>query len=326
MNCQVSIDFLTFTDKLIDNPREMISTYLGMSPDLFEDPGFGLLAYRRSLYFGGIYVLYDGDNGSDDTLNTMTGCCVSMSGDGCRSYDEFSNHACAWYDLFWMIRENDCNVSRIDVACDDFDGLLDMDLIISFTRRNDIRSRMMKRQIVESLNGKDHAGSTVYIGSPSSETRVRIYDKKAEQELSDIEHWVRCELVLRGQNALAFVSMACDHDIGELCSMVLNDKLAFIYRDDSNISRCSVAEWWSEFVGNIASVHLITSVKVKPNLERCAEWFRLQVAPSFAMLWDTFGMDLLSDILHDGRERLSDQQSALVEEFRKVQQERKKAV
>jgi hypothetical protein len=55
-----------------------------------------------------------------------------------------------------------------------------------------------KRTFYENSDG----GSTVYIGAPSSEVRMRIYDKYAEREYSDA--YARCwrvELQLRGEKA-----------------------------------------------------------------------------------------------------------------------------
>ena len=90
----------------------------------------------------------------------------------------------------------------------------------------------------------------MYIGAPSSEFRVRIYDKALEQGVEG--HWIRVELVMRSANANAFVEdMTNSENVGKLAAQVINDKFSFIERDDSNISRCTVCDWWQNFVDEL---------------------------------------------------------------------------
>ena len=42
--------------------------------------------------------------------------------------------------------------------------------------------------------------------------------------------------------------------LGKLAAQVMNDKLSFIERDDSNITRCSVCSWWQNFVEELESI------------------------------------------------------------------------
>ena len=47
--------------------------------------------------------------------------------------------------------------------------------------------------------------------------------------------WIRVEMVLRGDHANAFVAQLTVSDtVGKLAAQVLNDKLAFIERDDKS--------------------------------------------------------------------------------------------
>ena len=163
--------------------------------------------------FNGIKVLYQPRENMD--FQSM-GVCVSMSGTGCRTFenhtkmllddahDEQGTGYTAFPNLFQIICANNCNVSRIDIACDDHDGALNMDDIVESVMNNDVCTRMQKRQVVLSYDGVDKDGTTVYFGAPSSDFRVRIYDKAKEQG-DLVSHWVRVELVFKGKNALAFV-------------------------------------------------------------------------------------------------------------------------
>ena len=268
MNAKVNvlIDWITFTVKNETDPRAVISKYLAIDIRMFQDLGYGINFYSQCLEFNGIMVLY----APVENVANMSGVSVSMSGTGCRTFEQFSKlrlDGCtdsqgmvnlAFPQLFQLIHTNDCNVSRIDIACDDHSGLLDMDDIAEAVKPLDksqlrrFRSRLSKVTRNDSAEGDQDTGTTIYIGAPSSDLRFRIYDKAKEQgDFSN--HWVRLEMVLRGKNSMGFVEnfVNCE-SLGVLASGILNDKIQFIDRDDVNISRCSVSGWWLEFVDAVS--------------------------------------------------------------------------
>ena len=318
MKCEVLIDWLTFSVKDAEDPRQVIKDWLGMDPDLFEDPGYGLLGYDKCLVFGKIVVCYVPRQ--NDHFQNM-GICVSMSGDGCRTFETTSKLSSGAESPFAKLFENlsihylTTNVSRVDIACDDRGGVLNMDDVIQKTWANDINSRMTKRQVVMALDGKDRSGATVYIGSPSSDFRVRIYDKALEEELPD-EHWIRVELVLRGAHAKSFVDLVVNYAaVGQLAAEVLNDKLSFIERDDSNISRCSICSWWSEFVASLEAVRLVSRKVVQHTVYEIDAWIMHQISPSLGIIVKTLGYDHLFELIRQAAPRLTDKQLALIRDF-----------
>lgn len=323
MTCEVLIDWLTFSVKNAEDPRQVITDWLGMDPDLFQDPGFGLLSFEKDLSFGDIHVLYQPRQ--NDPFNA-SGVCVSMSGNGCRTFETMSElssgEGSPFLKLFEQISINHLvtNVSRIDIACDDHSGALNMTDVIEKTQANDINSRMSKRQVVTAYNGKERSGSTVYIGSPSSDFRIRIYDKALEQGLLD-QHWVRVELVLRGEHAKNFVDLVVNYaEIGKLAAEILNDKLAFIDRDDSNISRCTVCFWWADFVQELGSVHLVSRKVVEHVVSRIDAWIQHQIGPSLSILSSTLGVEHVYDVIRASASRLSAKQLALIEDFNRMRE------
>lgn len=315
MKCQVLVDWLTFSVKS-DNVNQVIEEYLGMDPGLFQDTGYGLLGYQKCKAFNDIVVCYEGRE--NDYFHDM-GVCISMSGNGCRTFETMSRlpdqtETGAFPVLFDKLAGNHAvNVSRIDIACDDREGHLDMEKIIEKTYSNDINSRMAKRQVVVSLDGTQRDGSTVYIGSPSSDFRLRIYDKALEQGESG--HWVRVEMVMRSKNATGFVDQVVNSSVGELAARVLNDKFSFIERDDSNITRCTVCDWWSSFVDDLESVRLFARQVVKHAVEQIASWVDSQVAPSLSIIARSLGWDYLIDLIHRGQRRTTDKQESIVLDY-----------
>ena len=323
MKCEVLIDWLVFSVKK-DDPSEVIREYLGLAPALFQDTGYSLLGYNKVLRFSDICVCYEP---RENKHFQNMGICVSMSGNGCRAFETMSKlgakdkqgtQSVAFPALFQLLTADEtANVSRIDIACDDREGYLNMDEIIDRTRSNEINSRLLRRTINFSLNGKDKAGATVYIGAPSSEFRVRIYDKALEQGVEG--HWIRVELVMRSANANAFVEdMTNSENVGKLAAQVINDKFSFIERDDSNISRCTVCDWWQNFVDELDKVRLVSRDVIQHGVERIRSWIENQVGPSLYVLMKTMGIIDIYNIAASSAGRISAQQEALIMDFQSL--------
>lgn len=351
MKCEVLVDYFTFSVK-VNNPVEVIRDWLGMEPDLFERFPYGLNGYLQSMRFSSIIVCYNG-YADDDAANSDTrrndffsrddmGVCVSMSGNGCRTFERFSS--LGFTGLFRKLFENMvevredsgevavtlkkrtdciCNVSRIDVACDDKAGLLDMPLMIrKAVDLHEFNSRMTSVNDNRSKKGEDWTGRSLYIGSDTSSFRMRIYDKALEQKQKGNWQenakgcWIRVEMVMRDENARGFVAQAAQAEsIGKLAGQVLNDKFRFIERDNKNISRCSVSDWWASFVEEVESLVIWSRSVIQHPLYRVDWWIRSQVATSMAMVGMTLGWSRLYAIMCEGKERLSRKQEALVHDF-----------
>lgn len=327
MKCQVLVDWLTFTVKNTSDPHEVIREYLHMEPDLFQEMGFGFNGYTNSYFFNDIRVNFAP---RENAFFHDMGVNVVMSGNGCRTFELMSrlgkgDSDSAFPLLFQTLAGNiNVNVSRLDIACDDKEDMLDMGEMVRKVQENEINSRMTRRSVVVSWNGTERNGSTVYIGSPSSDFRIRIYDKALEQ--GEDGHWVRVEMVLRAEHAQGFVDQAVvSETVGQLAAQVINDKFAFIERDDANISRCTVCDWWQLFVDELEAVRLVAREVVQHSVERVSFWIEDQVGPSLAMLFQTMGWPRIYEIAHDAQRRLSDKQVAIVEDYNRFSKARARA-
>ena len=326
MKCQVLVDWLTFSVKEQD-PAKVIREYLGLDPELFQDAGYGLLGYNRVLRFSDICVCYEPRE--NDFFRDM-GVCVSMSGNGCRAFETMSKLTQAGQDsvfptLFQLLAADEtANVSRIDIACDDRKGFLNMEEIVEKVQANEINSRMTKRSVIVSFDGTQRSGSTIYLGAPSSDFRVRIYDKALEEGVDG--HWIRVELVMRHKNAAAFVAqMNSAPSVGKLAAQVVNDKFSFIERDDSNITRCTVCGWWRSFVDELESVRLVARCVIQHSVERIENWIESQVGPSLAVILNTLGWPHLFELARAAAGRLSAWQLSLISDYNSLQTARLQA-
>ena len=131
------IDYLTFSikpDPTIENPgqldKDFIFRFLNLDNDFVD---IGRKGYYEHCYTSNDISIYEP---YEDTA-ARQGWCVRFSGSGCRYYEqiqkdgEFINF---WRDFFIRLRNLNCqgysvNVSRLDIATDDYDGILDLESI-----------------------------------------------------------------------------------------------------------------------------------------------------------------------------------------------------
>lgn len=237
MDCNILIDWLTFSSKL-DDVHSLIE-FLGLCDVEFKSCS-GRFYYASGLRFGNINIYYDG-------LSPDMGVCVEMSGQGCRDFETFGNGD--WYAIFrrYLDKRPNFNISRLDIAYDDFVGLLDLDHIICDTFAGNFCSRNKHWNIQ-----KGSRGATVEHGDRGGSCYVRIYDKKAERKRDDIQHWVRCELQLRDKLPGNFISdfLTGTDPIELLYFKVLNNYLRYVKPTgtDSNKSRWDTADHWERFL------------------------------------------------------------------------------
>ena len=325
MKCEVLIDWLSFTVKT-DDPISVIRDYLGMDPDLFQDPGYSINGYLRCKAFSNIMVCYEG---RENAFFSNMGVCVSMSGNGCRTFETYSRYSTTgdtgtspFSCLFSKLANNeDVHITRLDVACDDHAGILDMEELRYRYQEHLIRTRCNKKTFEDGQDGKKEAGKTLYIGSKSSSFRTRIYDKSLEMGVEG--PWIRVEMVMREKNGDAFVSKLVDGvEIGTLAAQVLNDKLAFINDDDSNISRCSICGWWLEFVEEVEKVRLVARCVIQHSVEHLTDWINTQVAPTLYIIAKTLGFPYVWKLTEQASQRLSPKQEALITDWNSLKSAR----
>ncbi len=206
-------------------------------------------------------------------------------------------------------------VRRLDLAFDDREGGLSMGDIRECVKRKHLVSRFRKGSHIEgTLEGQ---GETFYFGSGASESKVRIYDKQAEQidaGQEDPGHWVRVELQCRGDKAHAVALRYIAQGVPFVAGL-LRGLIEFkIPGEDSNTSRWPIAPWWGAFLEQ-AEKAKIALPRERPTLERYKVWLDRQVAPSLAFITEAEGgsVDFVYQLLNSGASRLSPYHKALLD-------------
>lgn len=280
MDNVILVDWLTFTSK-IDSISTLIDL-LGLQKCYFVALPHGRNGYLSSITYAGITILFDGRDGM--------GICVDISGTGCRSYEAYSS--VSWIDLFsTIICKPDYNVTRLDIAGDDFIGLLDIDTLVADTDAHNYVSRSKVWQVIYGS-----AGTTIYHGSKKSDIMIRIYDKSAEQKL-DI-HWIRVELQMRNNIAYGFIKSLMSKDLGSVFGGVLNNYLRYIVpSSDINLSRHNTASYWLSFTATSERIKVFNNKKEFYSFSNLSNFVINQAGNAISCYMDLFGVDSLVDRL-----------------------------
>lgn len=302
MDNRIVYDYLTFSSRVhsLDDLIEL----LGLEGVSFELKN-GFYGYRERLYFGGISIHYAG--------HSDMGICVEMSGKGCRSFEEFGNGD---YDaIFELIRfhapEKEMNITRLDVAYDDFIGKLDLPVLARDTVENHFVSRFRDWQVIQG-----NKGGSVNHGSKSSNVYIRIYDKAMEQEV-DVPHWVRLEVQMRKECAFGFIQL--DDMIDKKFFAVLNEYLRYIVSDinDSNRWRIPMSAYWADFVAYDDKVSIFDKPASDFTVGKLFEYITTQTSGACQTYIDIYGSDNFLDTIANARKgkRLNPKYAQLKAEF-----------
>ena len=287
-NC-ILVDWLTFSGKSYGF-NEMVAL-LGLTRVEWIEGKASRLHYQYVKQFGGISIHY--------TLQYSgkynPGACCEMSGQGCRSFETYSDidfvrlfqflyserfsKYCVRDPVTGQLVESDkCDItiSRLDLAFDDHTGIIQIGTWAEFARRLWFTSRCSAMQITESFEklAPEFCGLSICHGSRSSNVYIRIYDKRIERHAFDLDHWVRFEVQLRADAAQGFVENFCSaigeqFRLGEYFCGIVSHYLEYkCPGTDSNKSRWVPAPFWCRFLGDVQELSCFTPKQVDYNLDR----------------------------------------------------------
>jgi len=293
---QRSIDWLNCTLPLEVTMADLQT----LLPFSFESCAQGLYGYKSQIVAlgGSIRILFDG-------TSTM-GQHVQISGEGwgfLRSVEGFRESG-----FIEELLRLGGSVTRLDLALDCKDGSVSVDRVREHVRAGSLTSRFRQWEDRRSGSvGKNEAkGDGMYFGNPTSDMRLRVYDKGLQ--LGTTEPWTRFEFQARRERAQQLAQMVAAGDwdgaIG-VCRSYIEFRE---YRLESNPSMAPISQWWEQFVTVGKVIARCVSAVVASYTKTCA-WVARQVAPALAVMTEFEGGDLYGaflSIIEDGRTRYRD--------------------
>ena len=321
---KILIDYFSFTIR--DVEAEDIITMLGLDGVAFID-NYGTKGYHHRYYYDGVSIQFGGREYNE--------VWCEMSGQGCRVYETYGNND--WFGLAYQILVNDnAHMTRIDIAYDDFNGLLDLDKIRSDVSSGNWVSRC--QDIIETSQYRRTGlhGSTIMCGQRGSNIACRIYDKAKERNRQDeIAHWIRCELQIRHKHADNFlyylladdckavygVEIDTNRRLDSLYFAVLNHFLRFIdvnADSDSNRWRKPLAEHWEKFINSYHgnSISLYSAPGVDYNIMKLRHTTEEQYGGMIYTYLQIFGIDELETCVQQKKFKLNKKYQFLIDQSR----------
>lgn len=266
------IDWLSFTVKLGD-PLEVIEK-VGLSELDFQLVESARYGYNRNYTVDGLINVMFSDKRSD------MGVHVEMTGQGVRKYETLMEvSGFTWWQVFEYLRSF-VNFSRIDLALDEYKGLVDFNDIIGKINRGEHVGRCRTFKVIAGRNSNgEHIGTTIYMGSNKSDIMLRVYEKNYERQQKgyevDADIWNRWELVLKHEKANDFVTQLVENgcSYGGLFKSILADLIRFVEPSatDSNKRRWEKSPWWEKFLEGIEPLQL-KGKEYQPTLAKTLSW------------------------------------------------------
>lgn len=289
---KVLYDWLTFSTK-IHSLFDVIDM-LGLQGVKFEQMR-GRYCYADRLNYDGINIMY---NGREDM-----GICVEMSGQGCRDFETYGNGD--YQGIFDMILENwnadaekrQMNISRLDVAYDDFDKVLDLGYYMQAAQKGDYVSRCKDIEVIYS-----NKGCSICHGSRrQSDVYVRMYDKKIERGRTDLEHWIRCEIKLKDDCARGFIALG--GDVRDNYFDVLNNYLRYVIpsSNETNKSMLPSSPEWLKFVETWEKVSIFDKPGTEYNFSNLFGYVNNQLSGAITTYIDVLGVGQFMKNIRDSQ-------------------------
>lgn len=293
MSHQIIVDWLQFTihDRTFS---EVIVSILKYEYSLFQQLPKGKLGYKKQVAYENISVLYEG--------NKDMGVHVILSGKGCRLFETKESIL----NLIDRVNEYNGKLTRIDIALDDFVG----DLIpfkkikADIVKGNIVTKWKSSIEITKRDTDGNLKGETISLGSRTSNTFLRIYDKALEQNTDGV--WNRLEIEIKKSNAEEVQKILNVYTASAILKGVLNNYLRIVEPNptDTNKSRWVTKKYWLKIINDIDKIKL-TRKKEEKSVDQIKEWIKKQVGPSMAVVSilengdNTFFQEVINDAIEE---------------------------
>lgn len=303
---QFLVDTLSF--RVVSMGRKEILDFLGLLElDIPWQRGNGFNGYLSSIYYNGIKIGFGGMQG----FNVY----VHMSGVGCRTFEDL-RPGLDWWSFVTALRSDpmEIHIARVDIACDETDGFLNFDRLQRYYKAGKYSTRC---RFIDIIYGSEEI---MYVGSPQSDVRLRIYNKKLERGYTEPEDldgnpWYRAEFQLRDESAAAFLDkwIHCEN-LGTVFSGLLREHIRFLKKRNDKISANKIKEasWWVEFCQNAERVKLARAVGSDYNKHKLYDFCFRTSGSSIRTLIESEQLtpdELWKMFAHDGIKLRSDQQA-----------------
>ena len=278
--------------------KSVVEKVLGIPFELGDEQERGTSGYTSAYKFSEIYVAVAPED-------EIQGVMLELKGKGCRELEfHLEKQNRSWLDFLNDQRRFQPRIKRIDLAIDDYLGILNNFYLLEKAKKNEYytpraitfeyRNQRYQLEHEDGIYGEEYSCS-LYFGSSRSERQIVIYRKDIEQSIvkgketiriEDLENQIyknRVELRFKENQAfVVFDHLINEKDIKEIALSILNEYLRFIVPTKNTTDKAEAKKdiMWSAFTkGCEKRLRLSVSAR-KPSIESNIMWLKSQVAPS----------------------------------------------
>lgn len=275
------------------------------------------LFHTISNHFGGSSKLDRGMHGYDEVFSILgsgfimwhserldMGIHVSIPAKALSVYAEMYQKDTLSSLLIHMRKDWKGTATRIDIAHDT--PCIHIDTVIEAVENGELVTPAKKVTLMKSMRGEP--GATVYIGSPNSDRRVRIYDKAAEQGL-DGEVWTRFETQYRKK----YADQVVDYILNTNVSMESLACTSYDFREVGNTRTNNRPRslWFASLLADLENIVFVINKALK-TVEEVAEWFDSMMGATFAFVYEGMGTEWFVDRFHSWVHRIPGHKKVLL--------------
>lgn len=317
------VDWLAFSVGVVPGHErdDQLMTALGYDLTGFDEVP-GRYFYNSGATLGNYVNVYWNDPDKPVAKNSSQTMTVVFTGQG--TTDLALKWGSDWHAILTLLNDwQALNFTRIDLALDDWDGLVSLDKIEDKLRRGHYRSSKKTFNVVQTSDAKgSRLGKTIYIGDARADggsrgnVYARFYDKKAQYESkgelfsSEVqEHWTKTGREVWQRYEISYSKTYAQSAIHELLEGVpvggvfmgtLRNLLEILTPRgrDKNKSRWYHTQWWDEFIAEGSSMSFGQPER-DVMLGGLLEWLRVSVLPSLGILerlGRTHGFDIYDEL------------------------------
>lgn len=228
--------------------------------------------------------------------------------------------------LQWIVTQQG-HLTRLDCAFDDRNSCVPLSTIRHAIEAGQCVTRAdhLQRISSRSIHHDTPSGETLYLGSPQSQTLLRIYDKRLESQTKQREDWqdygIRWELELKKDRAQVcgqVLSYLEETDWLEFMIGVLRGYVDFRAttreEEDECRYRAPLLDWWLLLTDGFKKGRLVVEKEAR-TLPKVKRWVSQSVAPMLAVIYeaDPGGPAWLERQILAGKRRWKDKHRGLLQ-------------
>ncbi|HDH6083000.1 replication initiation factor domain-containing protein [Staphylococcus aureus] len=289
------VDWVQVTFKTSDF-YEVFNDLIGIQKSHFKKEHKGYFGYNRQLTFGNIKIAFNEftpkeleeiEKSERFKNDDEMGYHLILTGSGCRQLDYYlEQRNLTWFDFLDKCLKHRGSFTRLDLAIDDYKTYFAVENLVKKIKSGEMVSRFRSAFHYEKIEVAQgiSAGRTLYIGSPSSSVRFRLYEKNYEQAykynvpVEEIGDWNRYEVQMRDKQAQKCVQQIIkSEDLEFVIKSIMNNSFRFVVRGNTKDKRkWKIYRPWNQFVKEASKISLSIRPEVK-SIEDYMKWIDKQV-------------------------------------------------